>query len=469
MCAQVCTDDMEQGIALLSVAAAGLQSHSHCCLLLKVVLRSLFSSILTLCLVLVVVKNSVQNHVDQHLHQEEQFGKDHGNELRTLNSYGDSGDNKNPITGAHLKGDEFSYLHQNIEHFSHHLGKSIDFHSSIDHTIKRHHSVDGVVAPGTVGVLSSQTHISASNLAVSTRLSKKARSKLQRASSGKMNSFVKILQDLLLEGLLKLHYKILCLDAHADKEVVALKRRGFENVEGISLSPLLLNSEDAQRSTLKENLADQNFDFLFSRMFDCVPSPALFVAEIERSMKLGGFAAMHVSLDVWRNKFISSEHGHGMKPVTLLFKHSEIVYVSTAYAPGLDTIIVFKKVTHVRGSETGRKQLQDDALTLQPTVEPVEPSENHMYRKWAEVRQWKSLHYIPKLWDIGRLLHAKVDGMPLWSATRPTHDEVVVKKSVPINSEALPVKSLNWLNKAMVQDDFSATKMHAEALFDGIG
>lgn len=157
-----------------------------------------------------------------------------------------------------------------------------------------------------------------------------------------VDRFSKIFEGLLDEGLLKNGQKVLCLGAGAGEEIVALKEKGVTDVIGVDLMP---SSRDSIRkgSILTHRFADETFDFEFSAEFDNVHHPALFVAEIERTLKAGGLAVMHVSLATWRDRFMASEFDNRIQPVTLLFHHSEIVYVSTAYAPGLDTIIVFKK------------------------------------------------------------------------------------------------------------------------------
>jgi SAM-dependent methyltransferase len=115
---------------------------------------------------------------------------------------------------------------------------------------------------------------------------------------------------------------------------------------------------------------NEKFDFVFTTLFDEVPSSDLFVAEIERVLKHGGIAAMHVSLDVWHNKFLSSKGG-GVKPVTLLFHHSNMVYVARAEASGLDTIIVFKKNSlHLhRGEED--KPLASERAIIWPCMSAI--------------------------------------------------------------------------------------------------
>lgn len=429
MYAETCKDSAEHAIALLSVDPKGIQTHSHSTwLLLKVLLRTLFALMLALSLVLCVVyRHQYKEHNAQNTQIEELF---------------------------------------------------IDQPMGL--VFKQHQSSDAVVAPGNVDLNRMQSsqiqHVPRPNSAVFHGISKNGRRKSRTPSRAKMSSFAKILEDLLHEDLLKLHQKILCLDAHADKEVVALKERGFKDVVGINLLPDLLNPKHTHENRQRKKLADQTFDFFFTSMFDRIPNPALFVTEIECAMKVGGLAAMHVSLNKWRNNYITSEPGHGIKPVTLLFQHSEIVYVSSAYASGLDTIIVFKKTTHVKAKqvdqmEMRRKQLYYNPSMPQPIENQVELSTKHKHRKYAEQQPLKSPRYIPKLQGTGSLLYTSMHGTFVPSATH-FRGEVVMKKATPIgfpgasNLDTLFIQGLNnvaQLNRAIVQDNFSASTMHGQA------
>lgn len=431
----------EHGILLLTsaaaaaAAAAGLHSHSHTWLLLKVLLRSFFSLILALSLVFYLVYNyqhedySITHHQNgghlinqlqsrdtiikqQHLHG--YYSSKHLENGDYAISQHQSGENpqedEDHIIIPHLKGDCCINVHQNGDHFIN-PDQSLDrFSGNLhDQFIDQHQNVDAtydhVLAPQKVKMMNLQTGLSAHDRAASSSHTK-SRRKLQMARRSKVNIFLKIFQDLLDEGLLKMHHKVLCIGARAGEEMIALKKRGLKDVVGINLRA---RSEPNKRSTFKQHFADESFDFTFTKVFDDIPYPAIFVAEIERTLKSGGFAAMHVSLNVWRNRFMSSEPGHGIKPVTLLFQRSEIVYVSTAYAPGLDTIIVFKKNTLVKTSGTGladvnNKQLLHYASIPQPVVNQLEPLLTKGCRKCME-EHLASIRYIPNLWDLDKHNH----------------------------------------------------------------
>lgn len=279
------------------------------------------------------------------------------------------------FTSFHQKINELAHTHTIVQKVANYVAELVKFQSPMTLSFKQHQSVDAIVAPEKVEMPSSDAHISVLNSAVSNRVARGASRRSHSLRKAKLISFMKIAQDLSQEGLLHAHQRILCLDPSTGQKVRALKKRGYKNVEGIEISP-------ARKNPLVETLADQSFDFAYTTVFDRISEPALFIAEIERILKVGGFAAMHVSLNAWRNKYIRSKLGDGAKPVTLLFKASKIAYVSTAYAPGLDTIIVFKKVSstaHTRlGEKTkggdqaviGAKQPHGHALPSRPFVGP---------------------------------------------------------------------------------------------------
>lgn len=323
-----------------------------------------------------------------------------------------------------------------------------------------------------VETFSSQRHISVRKLAV---LKGHPRRKSHLRSRAKMSSFLGIVEDLLHEDLLKLHHKILCLDPHADIEVVALRARGFQDARGINLPPAPLNSKHRHETLQINKLADMKLDFFFTSMFDYTHYPALFVQKIEKALKVGGFAAMHVSLNKWRDKYITGEPGCGIKPVTLLFQHSEIVYVSSVAAPGLDTIIVFKKSLQSMAiqddkKEMKKKQLHDNPSLPQSVIKPVELSLDHKYKNNAAERQLKSTIHAPKIHGTaGSLPHLFARGTVLRSET-PSSGNIVMKKSTPmgIAGAVNPVtffivqglRDIAQLSRALLQDSFPASKKH---------
>ncbi|KAI5060732.1 hypothetical protein GOP47_0025152 [Adiantum capillus-veneris] len=253
------------------------------------------------------------------------------------------------LTSWHHTINEFSLAHANVHRLASYMSGMVNFYRFTSQSFKQHQAVDGLLTPKNVGMPSLGMHISRPKSAASTSFAAGLERMMFRRSQFllrvKLVSFIKIMHELSGEGLLQSQQRILCLDIDAGRKVRALKKRGFKNVERIDVSPDGMVSNQEVGNALVE-LEDQGFDFAFTSSFDQVSEPALFVAEIERILKVGGFAAMHVSLNAWRSKYISKP-GKSVKPVTLLFQNSKIVYVSAAYAPGLDTIIVFKKVSHI--------------------------------------------------------------------------------------------------------------------------
>ncbi|KAL2942160.1 Phthiotriol/phenolphthiotriol dimycocerosates methyltransferase 1 [Bienertia sinuspersici] len=81
--------------------------------------------------------------------------------------------------------------------------------------------------------------------------------------------------------------KTLCLLAGAGQEVMALQHIGVSDVTAIDLvdSPPLVSRADPYYLPF----FDDAFDFAFSAQFDTVLFPSRFVAEIERTVRIGGF------------------------------------------------------------------------------------------------------------------------------------------------------------------------------------
>jgi hypothetical protein len=185
----------------------------------------------------------------------------------------------------------------------------------------------------------------------------------------KLSAYEKIFQDLMDEGLLRVHDKALCLSSRTGEELMALRSKDLQDV--VSIRGLTSGYNSVSRggsdSIFAQMFENEKFDFLFTTLFDEVASSDLFVADIERVLKHGGIAAMHVSLDVWHNKFVSSKGG-AVKPVTLLFHHSNMVYVARAEASGLDTIIVFKKNSLYLHGDEEVKPLASERAIIWPTM-----------------------------------------------------------------------------------------------------
>ncbi|CAO2832672.1 unnamed protein product [Amaranthus hypochondriacus] len=86
--------------------------------------------------------------------------------------------------------------------------------------------------------------------------------------------------------------KSLCLLAGAGQEVMALQQIGVSDVTAIDLvdSPPLVSRADPYYLPF----FDDAFDFAFSAQFDIVLFPSRFVAEMERTARIGGFCLLLV-------------------------------------------------------------------------------------------------------------------------------------------------------------------------------
>eukprot|EP00249_Psilotum_nudum_P021467 c28114_g2_i1 orf=439-2334(+) len=226
-----------------------------------------------------------------------------------------------------------------------------------------------------------------------------------RAWRKKVEMFSDVLSDILDEQLLRPTDKSLCVGAGSGEVVMAMKEIGVQDAIGIDLvsTPPLVIEGDVHR----QPFANGTFDFEFSSSFDESVYPALFVAEIERTLKPGGVAAVIVSLSTWREKNLLSE-GRPVDPVTLLFKESKIVYVTKTESPGFDTVIVFRKRCysgHESSEDSGSLfQSWNCSLSRQKEavlswVEPLitqEPTE-----EWILSRNYlKNVKYLPNLLEV---------------------------------------------------------------------
>ncbi|MCO5603638.1 hypothetical protein L7F22_057789 [Adiantum nelumboides] len=341
---------------LLHVSDTGVESHSQARPLLKAIINAI--AIFCVILALILAFNGLIRHENEgqdsqnrrnflieYLDERIRFLPDYGSETNIPNWACLCEVVYNHLTTLHDQINELALTHANVHRFTNYLAELVKPYNLPTLSFKQHQLVHRNLAPKNVEMPSSGTHISLPHSAVSKRLSRGGKKSYHTLLKAKMVSFIKIVHELAGEGLLQSHHRILCLDTSSNVLMQALKKRGFNNAVHLTVSaaPMVANHE-VQNAL--EDLEDQSFDFAFTTIFDQVLKPAHFVAEIERVLKVGGYAAMHVSLNAWRNKYIRGKPGDDVKPVTLLFKTSKIVYVSAAYSPGLDTIIVFKKVSH---------------------------------------------------------------------------------------------------------------------------
>ncbi|KAJ4772361.1 S-adenosyl-L-methionine-dependent methyltransferases superfamily protein [Rhynchospora pubera] len=134
--------------------------------------------------------------------------------------------------------------------------------------------------------------------------------------------------------------RALCVGARLGQEVAALKKVGVVNSVGMDLvpSPPLVVKGDFHKQPFEPN----SFDFEFSNVFDHALYPDRFVAEMERTLKPGGVAVIHVALHRRGDKY-SANDLLGVDGLVGLFKQSDLVSTEKVDAFGLDTEVVLRK------------------------------------------------------------------------------------------------------------------------------
>ncbi|KAK8567631.1 hypothetical protein V6N13_105588 [Hibiscus sabdariffa] len=163
----------------------------------------------------------------------------------------------------------------------------------------------------------------------------------------KINVFSKFFDELKRENLLSNSSKSLSIGARVGQEVEALKRVGVADAIGIDLVPFppLVVKGDFHNQPFHND----TFDFEFSNVFDHALYPTKFVAEIERTLKPDGVCILHVALSRRGDKY-SANDLYSIKPLSKLFRRSELVRVRKVDGFGLDTEVVFRKKKMIQRS-----------------------------------------------------------------------------------------------------------------------
>lgn len=152
--------------------------------------------------------------------------------------------------------------------------------------------------------------------------------------------FSQIFSRLQSRHLLSNSSRALSIGARLGQEVAALKKIGVVDSVGMDLvpSPPLVVKGDFHNQPFKSN----SFDFEFSNVFDHALYPDRFVGEIERTLKPGGVAVIHVALHRRGDKY-SANDLLGVDGIVGLFKQSDLVSTEKVDAFGLDTEVVLRK------------------------------------------------------------------------------------------------------------------------------
>uniref|UniRef100_A0ACD5ZZW5 Uncharacterized protein n=1 Tax=Avena sativa TaxID=4498 RepID=A0ACD5ZZW5_AVESA len=156
----------------------------------------------------------------------------------------------------------------------------------------------------------------------------------------KVDAFARFFEALRAEGLLSDASRALCVGARLGQEVAALRLVGVRDAVGIDLAPappLVLRGDFHAQP-----FGDGVFDFEFSNVFDHALYPDRFAAEIERTLRPGGVAVLHVAVHRRGDKY-SANDLLDVDGLLGLFRRSEVVRVSKVDAFGLDTEVVLRK------------------------------------------------------------------------------------------------------------------------------
>ncbi|XP_040382762.1 uncharacterized protein LOC102699425 [Oryza brachyantha] len=134
--------------------------------------------------------------------------------------------------------------------------------------------------------------------------------------------------------------RALCVGARLGQEVAALRLVGVRDAVGIDLAPAppLVVRGDFHA----QPFANDTFDFEFSNVFDHALYPDRFVAEIERTLRPGGVAVLHVAVHRRGDKY-SANDLLDVQGLVGLFHRSEVVRISKVDAFGLDTEVILRK------------------------------------------------------------------------------------------------------------------------------
>lgn len=156
----------------------------------------------------------------------------------------------------------------------------------------------------------------------------------------KVDAFARAFAGLRREGLLRNASRALCVGARLGQEVAALRQVGVADAVGIDLAPAppLVVRGDFHA----QPFPDTTFDFEFSNVFDHALYPDRFAAEIERTLRPGGVAVLHVAVHRRGDKY-SANDLLDVQGLVGLFRGCDVVRVSKVDAFGLDTEVILRK------------------------------------------------------------------------------------------------------------------------------
>ncbi|WVZ95340.1 hypothetical protein U9M48_041121 [Paspalum notatum var. saurae] len=156
----------------------------------------------------------------------------------------------------------------------------------------------------------------------------------------KVDAFASTFSALQREGLLSNASRALCVGARLGQEVAALRAVGVRDALGIDLvpAPPLVARGDFHA----QPFPDATFDFEFSNVFDHALYPDRFASEIQRTLRPGGVAVLHVAVHRRGDKY-SANDLLDVRGLLGLFPRCDVVRVSKVDAFGLDTQVILRK------------------------------------------------------------------------------------------------------------------------------
>lgn len=135
-----------------------------------------------------------------------------------------------------------------------------------------------------------------------------------------------------ISSLLNKNSKILCLGARTGQEVQALRDLGFENSIGIDIVPFepLVILGDIHNL----NFEDESFDLVYSNILDHSLYPSKMISEIERVLKVDGFAFLQIQYGIHQDEYTEFKINDPIFDVNVLFEMCYCCHIGQINADG---------------------------------------------------------------------------------------------------------------------------------------
>jgi FkbM family methyltransferase len=210
----------------------------------------------------------------------------------------------------------------------------------------------------------------------------------------KVDAFSLVFQTLMNDGILKRGDKALCIAARVGQEVLALQEVGVDDSIGVDLvpSPPLVVEGDMHMLPFQ----NESYDFEFSNAFDHALFPAMFAAEVERTLKPGGIAVLHLSIRHRTDKYSANDLVK-LDPILELFRNFQVVHVRDIDVFGLDLEIVLRKNAQERNGKDAMKQKCALSRQKEKIIGNAEPLlKEEPLKPWITLKEnAKKVKYLP--------------------------------------------------------------------------